>query len=357
MTELRHAPCALPLFAGGKVAILYDQLALDAPEGADTGPAEAEAVASVGGVIAEVADVVRRHGMLVETVALSPDGPTFLRQIADLRAELAVNLAESWAGRAALEAGVGWALAASGIPYTGAPPVALTLCLSKPLTRAVLAAHGVPIPAGATLGSGDPWPAALPRTGPWIVKPAAQDASHGIDAGSVVADAEAALARVTHLEARGLGPALVERYVDGAEVNVSIVELHDAPPRVLPIARIDFTRMPNGLPHILSFAGKWDVASPEYRGSESVEATDLTVAQRESITAVALGAWRALGLRGYGRVDLRLDVDGRPWVIDVNPNPDLSRDAGLCLAAGRAGLSFDQLVLGLLSGALHVRRP
>jgi D-alanine-D-alanine ligase len=339
------------------VAIAFDETSVLAPERADTGAAEAAAVASVGSVIDDVEAVARRHGLEVQRVPLSAHGPTMLRQVAGLSADVVVNLAESWAGSARHEAAVAWALEVRGGPYTGVGPRALSLCLDKPTARAVLAASGVPVPEGAVLAQTDAgWPAGLATQGRWIVKPAAQDASHGIDAASVVDGPEEALARARHLAERGLGAALVERYVEGGELNVSIVELAGDAARVLPIARIDFSRMPLGFPHILTYAGKWAPESPEYAGTESVEARDLTDGQRRRITEAALGAWRALGLAGYGRVDLRLDAEGRPWVIDVNPNPDLSRDAGLSLAASRAGLSHDQLVMGLLTGALHARR-
>lgn len=339
------------------VAIVYDETAVCSPGESETGAGEAAAVAAVASVVDDVADTAKRHGVDVTRVALSADGPTMLRQVAGIEADVVVNLAESWAGSARYEAAVAWALEVRGGPYTGVGPRALALCLDKPTTRAVLASCGVPVPAGAVVTSADDgWPAGLSTSGRWIVKPAAQDASHGIDAASVVDGPDAALARARQLSERGLGAAVVERFVDGGEVNVSIVELGDAPARVLPIARIDFSRLPPGTPHILTYAGKWDAASPEYAGTESVEARDLTPLQRERITAAALGAWRALGLAGYGRVDMRLDADGHPWVIDVNPNPDLSKDAGLVLAADRAGLSYDQLVMGLLTGATHARR-
>jgi D-alanine-D-alanine ligase len=339
------------------VAIVYDALALADPGGGDVGAAERAAVEAVGSVIDDVAAVAVEMGARVERVALSPDGPTFLRQIAALDVELVVNFAETWGGRADREAAVGWALEARGLPYTGAPPRALTLCLDKPTTRAVLAAEGVDVAPGLVLrGVDEPWPAPVPTAGPWIVKPAAQDASHGIDAESVVPDAAAACARARHLFSRGLGPALVERFIDGRELNVSVVALDDASPCVLPVAEIVYGQLPKGLPRILTYASKWDPASADYQGSVSVEARDLAPALRAAVERTALQAWRALGLAGYGRVDLRVDAADRPVVIDVNPNPDISRDAGLALAAARAGIEYGRLVRGLFGGALHAHR-
>lgn len=333
--------------AARSIAIVHD--ATDAAS-AETGAAEAAAVAAVLGVVDDIAAIAVGAGLRVDRVPLPPDSAGLFRAITDIRADLVVNLAECWRGIARYEIGIGWLLELAGKPYTGAPPRALALCLEKPLTRAVLAAAGVPVPRGGTIGRADATlPTALGEHGPWIVKPAAQDASHGIDLGSVVRDEPTLRARVAHLIERGIGPALVEEYIDGRELNVSIVELDGAPPRVLPIAEIDFRSFPHAS-KILTFAAKWDEASEEYQGSTSVEARDLAPDLRAQIEEVALAAWRALGLRDYGRVDLRVDARG-PFVIDVNPNPDLSRGAGLCLAAERAGIGYGELVSGILRGA------
>jgi D-alanine-D-alanine ligase len=334
------------------IAIVYDAAAVEDPAAAETGAAEAAAVASVAQVIDDIASVASALSCRVERVPLPPDPAGLLGAILAIRADVVVNLAESWAGQARFEPAVAWMLECLGRPYTGAPPRALALCLEKPSTRAVLASAGLPVPRGVLLPrSDDPIDREALGRGPWIVKPAAQDASHGIDSGSVVDAEEALRARVSELDRRGLGPALIEEYIDGRELNVSIVELDGAPPRVLPIAEIVFgTEFPRGVPRILTYAAKWNEQSAEYRGSRSVEARDLDAGLRAQVEKLALAAWRALGLRDYGRVDLRLDARG-PFVVDVNPNPDLSRGAGLCLAAERAGIGYEELVVGILRGA------
>lgn len=336
------------------VAIVWDALATADAASAETGAAEAAAVAAVGGVVEDVARVAAALGLRVDRAPLASDRRAMLRQVAALDADVVVNLAESWAGEVRSEAGVAWLLELRGLAYTGASPRALGLCLEKPLTRALLAAAGVPVPEGVVIDG----PSAKVSVGPgsWIVKPAAQDASHGIDERSVVTGEAAVRERVAYLVGRGLGPALIERYVDGRELNVSIVELEGAPARALPIAEIDYARFPAGLPKILTFAAKWDEQSAEYRGSASVEAAGLEPSIRARVEGVALAAWRALGLRDYGRVDLRLDARGEPFVIDVNPNPDLSRGAGLSLAAERAGISYEALIEKLLRGAMRRAR-
>jgi D-alanine-D-alanine ligase len=335
------------------VAIIWDQIATVQASAAETGATEAAAVQSVEAVIGEVAAAARNIGARVEYVPLSYDPMEMLRRVSSLRADVVVNLAESWAGRVRYEPAIAWMLELLRVPYTGASPRALALCLEKPLTRAILASSAVPVPEGWVVASDDARfdPRAFDGDASWIVKPAAQDASHGIDAASVVGTEHTMRDRVGYLLRRGLGRVLIERYVDGREFNVSIIEMNGLAARVLPIAEIDFTEFPNGIPKILTFAAKWDEASDEYRGSKSVLACGLGEDLSREIERIALSAWHALELRDYARVDLRVDRQGRPFVIDVNPNPDLSRGAGLSLAAERAGISYEEMVLGILRNA------
>lgn len=328
------------------VAIVWDQIATAQASAAETGAAEAAAVQSIAAVIDEVAAAIGGIGARVERVPLPPDPDELFRRMRALSSvDVVVNLAESWAGRAQNEPAIASMLDLLRVPYTGAAPRALALCLEKPLTRAVLASNGVPVPVGWALTSVDASldPIVFSTESSWIVKPAAQDASHGIDAGSVVSTKHALRARLQYLFERGLGPALIERYIDGREFNVSILERHGSP-CALPLAEIDFTGFPEGIPRILTFSAKWDEASEEYQRSKSTLAHGLEPQLRSEIEAIALAAWHALGLRDYARIDVRLDRDGRPFVIDVNPNPDLSRGAGLSLAAERAGISHEQLI-------------
>jgi D-alanine-D-alanine ligase len=148
---------------------------------------------------------------------------------------------------------------------------------------------------------------------------------------------------------------LVERYIEGREIYVSLLGRLDGPPEILPLYEIDFSGLPADRPRIVSFEGKWMESSVEYAGTKPVPC-QLSPALHASVAAAALGAWDALELRDYGRVDIRLAADGIPYVIDVNPNCDLSHDAGGFSRAARAGgLAYDELVTRLLDLALARR--
>jgi D-alanine-D-alanine ligase len=181
----------------------------------------------------------------------------------------------------------------------------------------------------------------------------------GIASASVVHTPEALIARLRHVLDTYRQPALVEQFIEGREINVSILEQPGAggsEPQVLPLHEIDFGEMPADRPRIVSFEGKWVEASPEFRGTRPVPCA-LDAALQARVAQTALAAFRALDLRDYGRVDLRLDTEGRPWVIDVNPNCDLSSDGGgFARAARAAGLSYSDLVLRLLALAMNRRQ-
>jgi D-alanine-D-alanine ligase len=147
-------------------------------------------------------------------------------------------------------------------------------------------------------------------------------------------------------------PLLAEKYIEGREVNVTLLgEGED--PEVLPLHEIDFAKMPSGRPHIITYAGKWDEGHVDYAGTKPVPLRDASPELRAAIEAAAKGAWQATGLRDYGRVDLRLDGAGTPYVIDVNPNPDISPDAGVARAAAVAGMDYPALIERVALGALR----
>lgn len=261
--------------------------------------------------------------------------------VAGLDADLVFNLVESFRGEARLEAAVAWVLELAGRRYTGSPPTTLSLALDKRLAKSVLRSAGVPMLEDRILADGHEPLAGLRY--PVIVKPTREDASHGIDLDSLAADEPAARARAVHVIRRYGQPALVEQFVDGREFNVSIVG-EGASAECLSLGEIDFTSFPSGAPRIVTYAAKWEPDSEEYRGSLSIGARELDDRVAEAIRAAALDAYRGLGVRDYGRVDIRLDRDQNPWVLEVNPNPDISPDAGLARAAARSGIAYDRLL-------------
>jgi D-alanine-D-alanine ligase len=278
-----------------------------------------------------------------------------LAEIRHLGPDVVFNLCESISGDSRFEPLLPMLLEKEGIAYTGSPPLSLSMAVHKPKAKEILRARGVPTPDSFATSHADTqhgperW-TELPF--PLIVKPAREDASVGIYKESVVRDAAALRARIAHVLSQYRQPALVEQYIEGREVYASLLADSSGEPQVLPLYEIDFSGLPPSHPRIVSFEGKWVETSPEYAGTKPVRC-ELPEDARARVVATARAAFTALELRDYGRVDMRLGPDGTPYVIDVNPNCDLSHQAGgFARAAQAAGLTYDDLILRILEQAL-----
>ncbi|MBN1771168.1 MAG: hypothetical protein JXB32_07915 [Deltaproteobacteria bacterium] len=296
--------------------------------------------------------ILRTLGLRVVDLGLRGDARAVLARLARRPPDVVLNLCDAPLGDVTLEPHVPAALELLGVPCTGAGPAALDLCRHKPAVKERLAAAGIPTPAwtvvvrGACLPAWNAWPA--------LVKPAAEDASCGIDRRSVVRDRRALQARIAFVHRRYREPALVERFIGGRELNVALVG--GTVPRVLPYGEIDFSAMPAGRPRIVTFDAKWRSGGAEDRGTRPIPARPLPAAVHRALRDHALAAWHITGVRDYARVDFRLDERGRPFVLEVNPNPDLSPEAGLARAWARNGGDWPGLLLAILEQALRRRR-
>jgi D-alanine-D-alanine ligase len=307
--------------------------------------------ADVENAARDVARALASRGHEVETLPVPCDPLDAVALVADVVArapDLVFNLCESLGGDARHEAVLPSLFELAGVRYTGSGPLALGTALRKDRTKALLRALAVPTPRAAVSVDGS-LPAELPPL-PCIVKPAREDASTGIWLKSVVKTPRELAARVAEVHARYRQPVLVEEFIDGRELYVSLVGNGDAL-TALPMHEVDFSAMPAGAPHIVTYAGKWEPSSQEYKGTRSVRAeVSDDVAAR--CAAAARAAFFALELSDYARVDLRLAADGTPYVIDVNPNCDLSDGAGVCRAASFGGLAYPDLIERVVAAAM-----
>jgi D-alanine-D-alanine ligase len=320
-------------------------------EGAEADP-ENKAREDVEHVAKHLVGVLASHGFAVTPIGVHDDVSATLGQIRDLAPDAVFNLCESICGDSRFEPLLPMLMEKDGIAFTGSGSLALSLALHKHKSKEILRARGVPTP-DAVVARGVDEPVALPF--PVIVKPSREDASVGIYSESVVSTVAARTARIAHVISQYRQPALVERYIEGREIYVSLLGRLGAEPQVLPFFEIDFSDLPPDRPRIVSFEGKWVETSVEYAGTKPVPCV-LPEAQQSLVAAAARSAFEALELRDYGRVDIRLNADGIPYVIDINPNCDLSHQAGgFSRAARAAGLTYDDVVLRILDLALSRR--
>jgi D-alanine-D-alanine ligase len=291
-----------------------------------------------------IGDVLRTLGVEVLQIEVADTLQELPSQLRGL--ETVFNLIESIDGDYGREWEVPELLDRIGVRYTGNGLRTLQLCQEKDRARALLTQAGVRVAPGVVVQD------ALPEVGfPCFVKPARVDGSIGIDAGSRCVDREALRARLAKLRAELPGPYLVEEYLPGKEINVALFP--DAHGHVVP-TEIDFSPLPPGLPRFVTYDSKWNPESPEYV-TKSVPAV-LEPALRREVEGMARKAFLALGGSSYGRVDMRLDREGRPCVIDVNPNNDLHPEAGLAVAARSVGVDYAALIGGILACAHQEER-
>lgn len=243
-----------------------------------------------------------------------------------------------------------------GVPFTGSSAAALRITTDKIATRALLADAGLPVPPGGRLDPDDP--AVLDRVPPpWILKPAWEDASVGLEGDPVCATREAALERAAHLAARFPGqPVLAERFLPGREFNVSLLEEDGGGVQALPVGEIVFEDFPEGMSRVVGYEAKWQEGSFECEHTVPRFPSDPEdAALLERIQRLAVAAWEVCGLSGYARVDLRLGETGEPYILEVNGNPCISSDSGFLRAARQAGLQEEDVVRRILEAALRGR--
>jgi D-alanine-D-alanine ligase len=311
-----------------------------------------------------LAKAIREGGHDAVSVNIRDTFATMLAAIEREKPDVIMNLVEWFHDDPENENSVPALFELLGIAYTGSRPLALSLCQKKPHAKSILAAHGLPVPRGVVIERGQV-PADLPLAFPMIVKPAYEDASGGIDAGSVVADRAALEARVAWVVTEHKMAALVEEYIEGREIHCAI--LGNDPPEAMPLYEMQFKDSVDGdgrpLPHIITYRAKWDPYSRDYYAMESkCPPDDLEPEVVAHIQDVAVRAYKVMGCRDYARVDMRVDVKtGNPYILEVNPNPDLADGCAFAQCVRASGRTYERAVQEIVEFAVerarkHVQR-
>jgi D-alanine-D-alanine ligase len=327
------------------ILVLYNQPLLP-----DDHP-DAESERSVVDVARIVGEVLKEAGYRIGLLGLRQDPRQLIDELRRLKPAAVFNLHEGSSDNGETEVYVAGILEWLGVPFTGSPSQTLSLARSKPLAKAIMIGAGLPTPDSFTVERlpvpvwPDGWPA--------IVKPALQDASLGVDQESVVSDQQELEQRVGYVLEEYGPPVLVEEFIDGREFNIALVENPEL--RCLPPSEILFQQGPGSWP-ILTYAGKWRTDSAEFIKTPPCCPAAISPRLAERVNELAKQAYRLLGCRDYARIDFRVRPSGKPYILEVNPNPDISPGAGFpqCLAAG--GSSLAEFIVELTRRAL-ARRP
>jgi D-alanine-D-alanine ligase len=333
--EVAHRP-------SGRVLVLYNEPLLPA----DHPDARAEHD------ILSTVDVVRRTlasaGYEVSDLCVSRDPAVLIAGLRERRPDVVFNLFEGTAEQADSETYVAGVLQWLGVPFTGSPAEALTLARNKPLAKTLLRGAGLPTADYLVVERLPVPPCAL--AWPVIVKPGAQDASLGLDHGSIISDPGRLELRVASLLERYGPPVLIEEYLDGRELIVGLIETPEL--EALPVGEILFLDRSPGRWPIVTYEAKWSPGSHEDTAAPSRYPADIPAVLAERLRELAMRAFRQLGCRDYARVDFRLSRAGEPHILEVNPNPDFSPDAGLAAALKAQGSrTHAQLAVQLVENA------
>ena len=294
---------------------------------------------------------LQQEGYKATLFNMNGDVQRLLDFVKQKQPDVIFNLCESIANESAHEMHIAGLYELLGIPYTGAPAFVLGSCLNKARTKEILAFHGIKTARFAIVKNIGELQEDLGLKYPLIVKPSREDASTGIDNGSVVEDLASLKKKVRGIFSEYDQPALIEEYINGRELNVAIVG--NKRPIVFPISEIDFSGLPANYPKIVTYNAKWMQGTIEYTGTVGVCPAPIPAELEKKVKEIALKCYKVMGLRDYGRVDLRIDKNLVPYVLEVNPNPDLSDDAGFARSARTYGMSFEDTVAKIVEYALE----
>jgi D-alanine-D-alanine ligase len=308
-------------------------------------------------VCQQIEGVLTKRGYAVRKLAAEMPIKRLVRQLEDDNSDLIFNVCESLRGSGDQERRIAAVLELLEKRFTGSGSLALTLAGDKSLAKKLFEFHGIKSPNFTTIApgkvEGNPSLSAFPL----IVKPIATDSSIGINAKSVVNSVEELMQRVFAIHSEFHTPALVEQYIEGREIYVSLL---GNPPAVLPPIEWDLSKLPAEMPRIAGTEVKWE---RDYKAAREFVPEDILADEKVMgrIREAALGAWSALLVRDYARVDMRLTREGTPYVLEVNPNPWLDNRAEFAMAARRAkpdlshGDMIERIVELAMEHPLHER--
>ena len=296
----------------------------------------------------EIYAALRKRGHQPKYVCLDGTKKT-LKALAGAGVDVIFNLTESYAGDDTKDIHIAAYLDLLGFPYTGSGPSGLFLAQDKAVAKRIFSFHGIRTPQFASVYQGRlQWADHIEF--PVIVKPKREDGSIGIEFNAVVGSIKELMERIDALHADLDSPVMIEEYIEGRELYVGV--LGNTPPRALPIVELDLSELPAGTPKIAGTEVKWERGTAAYRRSKLRIPSDLGEELVSEIETTAVNACRALEVRDYARVDMRLTPKGKIYTLEVNPNPWLHSSAEFAMAAKESGRDYAALIEEILGMAV-----
>ena len=301
----------------------------------------------------DVVSFLRAAGHEVRPLGTGDDLRAIRTGIEEWKPHIAFNLLEHFQGIPIFDQNVVSYLELLRIPYTGCNPRGLMLARDKALSKKLLAYHRIPVPDFTVFPIGRAVRRPKRLAFPLIVKSLTLEGSTGISQASVVDDDAKLEERVRFVHQTNGTDAVVERYIEGRELYVGI--LGNQRLQVLPVWEMLFTKMPEEARRIATDRVKWSGAYQKKHGIKTAAAKNLPEGAERAIQRMCKRVYRTLGLSGYARIDLRMDEQGRTYVIEANPNPQLSYGEDFAESAERAGISYEALLQRIVTLGLSWR--
>lgn len=299
---------------------------------------------------AHVIGALKNLGHEVRTIGVWDEPGMIIDEIKTYPPDIVFNLTEHFNEVSAYDRNVAGLLEMMDVPYTGASPTGLTLCKNKGMAKELLAYHKIRVPNFAIFSPGSTIKRPRSLKFPLFIKPLKEEASYGISLASFVDNDEAFEERVRFIHERMNQEALAEEYIEGRELYVSI--LGNDQLRVFPFREVIFTEVPADQPKFSTFKAKWDDAYRKRWGIQNIFAEPMANGMAQRIVKICKATYRALRIRGYGRIDLRITPEGDIVILEANPNPNLDRDDEFAQSALKAGLSYNRVIQRILKLAL-----
>ncbi|MDB6034551.1 MAG: D-alanine--D-alanine ligase domain protein [Verrucomicrobiales bacterium] len=256
--------------------------------------------------------------------------------------DLIFNLADQFRNNRAFDQNIVSFLALQDLKFTGCGSTGLTLCKCKGISKKILDYHRIHVPDFVIIPRGKRIARPKRLKFPIVVKPLKEEASLGISQASFVETDDQFNDRVQFIHQSYDNDVIAEEYIEGRELYVSI--LGNQRLQVFPIRELVFKQVPPDEPKMATYKAKWDEEYRKRWGLENQFAEDLDPALVTNIQDKCKEIYRLLTIDGYARIDLRLTPDNKLYFIEANPNPILADDEDFALAAGKAGLSYPQLI-------------
>ncbi len=301
----------------------------------------------------DVLTTLREMGHEAEPLGVSDDLGVIRRALLDWRPDITFNLLEEFHGQAVFDAHVVSYLELMKQPYTGCNPRGLMLAHDKALSKKILSFHRIPNPRFAVYPQGRVVRAPSRAHFPLLVKSAIEDASLGISTKSLVTNEDELRERVQYVHEEVNTDAIAEEYIKGREFYVGVIGNQRL--QTFPVWEMLFKNLPDNVPNIATAKVKWDVETQKKLGIETAHAKDLSETQVARISKLCKRVYRALSLSGYARIDLRMNPAGQVFVLEANPNPNLSYGEDFAESAEAIGIDYEALMQRIMNLGLRYR--